>query len=953
MVTKAKNPLVALVDHGQSVWYDYIRRTLITSGELQRLIDEDGLRGITSNPTIFEKAISGSSDYADQLEELRGGSERDPKALFEALEIRDIQDAADLLRPVWDETRGRDGYVSLEVSPMLAHDTDATVAEGRRLFETLARDNVMVKVPATPAGIPAIRALVAAGVNVNVTLLFAREVYEQVASAFVAGLEDLAAAGGDVARVASVASVFVSRIDAVIDAQLAEHAELARSAEERALAQTIAGKVAIANAKLAYQRYKQIFTGERWAALAAGGARSQRLLWASVGTKDPAYSEVLYVEELIGPETVSTIPPATFAAFRDHGRVRPSLEDDLEDTHETLATLERLGISLNEATDEVLADGVRRFIDDFNSLLGAITAATEAGPRRGPAGHSAALPAQLSADVEQTLEDWQQSGKARQLWDRDATLWTGADESHWLGWLGIADGQLAHFDQLERIARDVRDAGFEHALLLGMGGSSLCPEMLALTFGRRQGFPELRVLDSTDPAQIRHAEQSIELAKTLVIVSSKSGSTLEPNIFEEYFFERASDALGREEAARRFVAITDPGSRLEAIARATGFRHLAHGVPSIGGRYSALSNFGMVPAAIMGLDVHAFLDRAHGMAHACASCVPASENPGVVLGATIGASVARGRDKLTLIASPAIHDLGAWLEQLLAESTGKQGRGIIPVDREPLGPPEVYGQDRLFVYARLGETPDAEQDAAVAALERAGQPVVRIDLADRYDLGGEIFRWEFATAVAGALIGINPFDQPDVEASKVATRNLTADYEQRGELPAETPIASDDGLALYADERNAAALGDGSLEAMVSRHLGRLGDGDYFALLAYIEMTPEHEHALEHIRRAVRDRTRAATVAGFGPRFLHSTGQAYKGGPASGVFLQITADDQDDLPIPGHRFSFGVVKAAQARGDLEVLVQRGRRALRVHLADPESGLERLRHVIEQALQPRR
>jgi len=939
-----------LLGQGQSVWYDYIRRSLITSGELQRLIDEDGLRGMTSNPTIFEKAITGSSDYAEQLEDLSRGSERDPKALFEALEIRDIQDAADLLRSVWDETGGGDGYVSLEVSPTLAHDTDGTIGEAHRLFEAVGRENIMVKVPASPEGIPAIRALTARGVNVNITLLFARDVYEQVAEAYIAGLEDLAVSGGDVGRVASVASVFVSRIDAVIDAELAELAKGARSAEERSLAQSIAGKVAIANSRLAYQRYKEIFAGGRWDELAAKGARPQRLLWASLGTKNPAYSDVLYVEELIGPQTIATIPPATLEAFRDHGRVRPSLEEDLEDAHETLATLERLGISLDEATDGVLANGVQRFVDDFAKLLAAISAATAAAPKPHPLGYSASLPEELDAKVDAAVGEWHESRKAQRLWAHDATLWTGADEDRWLGWLGIADGELAHVEQLEEIARDVKAAGFEHALLLGMGGSSLCPEMLALSFGSQEGFPELSVLDSTDPAQVRHAEQRVDLTNTLFIVSSKSGSTLEPNILEGYFLARVSEAVGgREEAGRRFIAITDPGSKLEAMAHFSGFRHLAHGVASIGGRYSALSNFGIVAAAVMGLDVRRLLDRAHTMAHACASCVPAVENPGLVLGATIGACATHGRDKLTLVASPAIHDLGAWLEQLIAESTGKDGRGIIPVDREPLGTPEVYGSDRLFVYVRLEEAPDRDQDTAVEALRRAGQPVVRIEIPDRYDLGGEIFRWEFATAVAGALIGVNPFNQPDVEASKIAARRLTAEYEEHGELPPEAPIASEDGFALYAGPRNAAELGDASLESILAGHLGRIGEGDYVALLAYVEMTPEHEHALAEIRRTLRDRTRAATVAGFGPRFLHSTGQAYKGGPNSGVFLQITSEDAEDLSVPGHGFSFGVVKAAQARGDLQVLAERGRRALRVHLADADSGLERLREAVEGAL----
>ncbi|MEK7714295.1 MAG: transaldolase, partial [candidate division NC10 bacterium] len=416
--------------------------------------------------------------------------------------------------------------------------------------------------------------------------------------------------------------------------------------------------------------------------------------------------------------------------------------------------------------------------------------------------------------------------------------------------------------------------------------------------------------------------------------SSKSGSTLEPIIFKQYFFGRVAQALGAGRAGSRFIAITDPGSKIQQVAEADGFRHIFFGLPSIGGRYSALSDFGMVPAAVMGLDVSRFLGEADEMANACAARVPVEENPGAVLGIILGVLAKHGRDKVTLIASPGIHDLGAWLEQLLAESTGKDGQGLIPVDREPAGPPAVYGADRLFVYLRLATAPDTGEDAAVAALESAGQPVVRITVDDPYGLGAEFFRWEFAAAVAGAVLGINAFNQPDVEASKLATRRLTDEYEKTGTLPPESPVR----------------VGDKDLVAALRAHLGKIGPGDYVALLAYVEMTPAHEALLQAIRRAVRDRYRVATCLGFGPRFLHSTGQAYKGGPNTGVFLQITCDDAADLPVPGQTYSFGVVKAAQARGDLQVLTERGRRALRVHLGkDVARGLETLRTAVDQAM----
>jgi transaldolase/glucose-6-phosphate isomerase len=948
------NPLQALQSRGQSVWLDYIRRHLLLSGELQRLVDEDGVGGVTSNPAIFEKAISGSTDYREALRAL-AGQPLDAAALYERLAIQDIQAAADILRPVYERTRGADGYVSLEVSPHLAFDTQATVAEAKRLWQAVARPNLMIKVPATPEGLPAIEQLIGAGINVNVTLLFAQEVYEQVAHAYLAGLERWAAQGGDLSRVASVASFFISRIDTAVDAIAAARLKTAEDARERALLRSLMGKVAIANAKLTYQRFKEIFRGPRWEALAAKGARRQRLLWASTSTKNPQYRDVLYVEELIGPDTVNTMPPATLEAFRDHGRVRPSLEEDLEGAHDTMAALAQVGISMRQVTEQLLAEGVRLFAEPFDKLMAALAQHSRTQAEGHVAHLAYRLPGELEGAVQTALEDWRANEKVRRLWARDASLWTGADEAEWLGWLSLTEDRLPHLTHLQNLAQEVREAGFSHALLMGMGGSSLAPEVLRMTFGRVEGFPELSVLDSTDPAQIRRLEERLDLAKTLFIVSSKSGTTLEPNIFLQYFLTRVQEAVGAAQAGRQFIAITDPGSKLQQVAESQGFRHIFFGIPSVGGRYSALSDFGMVPAAIMGLDVRRFLDRADEMVQACAAVVAPQDNPGVVLGAIMGVLAEHGRDKVTLIASPPLWDLGAWLEQLLAESTGKQGRGLIPVDGEPVGAPQVYSQDRLFVYLRLESAPDAAQDAAVAALERAGHPVVRLAIADLYDLGQEFFRWEFATAVAGSILGINPFDQPDVEASKVATRKLTAEYEKTGLLPPETPLFAGDGLQLFADDRNAQELkravgSSPSLAGYLKAHLNRVAPGDYVALLAYVDMQDKHRGRLQALRHAVRDAKRVATCLGFGPRFLHSTGQAYKGGPNSGVFLQITCDDAVDLPVPGQGYTFGVVKAAQARGDFQVLAERQRRALRVHLGkDVLAGLARLTEAMAQAL----
>jgi len=949
-----ENPLKALLQFGQSVWLDYIRRNLISTGELARLVKEDGLRGMTSNPAIFEKTIAGSTDYSEQLDQLAKRKDLDAKGIFEQLAIRDIQDATDVLRSVYDESKRRDGYVSLEVSPYLAHKTQETVEEARRLWKAVGRENLMIKVPGTAEGIPAFQQLISEGINVNVTLLFAQDVYENVARAYIAGLEGFAKSGGDVSRIASVASFFGSRIDTLADSLLADRVKNAKTPSEQSLARSLQGKVAIANAKLAYQIYKKIFAEPRWQALAARGGQTQRVLWASTGTKNPAFSDVLYVEELIGPDTVNTIPPATYDAFRDHGHLRASLEEGIGEARETMENLARAGISMKEVTDRLTNEGVKLFEEAFDKLLEAVENRAKKAAPSGVENFSYHLPEDLAKDVKATIEDWKKNDKVKHLWARDASLWTNADESKWLGWLGIVEEQIANLEQFKKVANDIRTAGFTHALLLGMGGSSLCVEVLELTYGKVQGYPETFVLDSTDPAQIRAVESKIDAAKTIFIVSSKSGSTLEPNIFKQYFFERVKQAVGAAEAGKRFIAVTDPGSHLQQAAEKDGFRYIFPGVPSIGGRYSALSNFGMIPAAIQGIDVAKFLDGAEEMVQACASAVPADQNPGVILGAILGTLHNRGRDKVTLFTSPGISDLGAWLEQLLAESTGKEGKGLIPVDRERIAAPSVYGNDRIFAYLRLGSAPDAKQDAAVDALEKAGQPVIRISVPDVYELGQELFRWEIATAVAGSVIGINPFNQPDVEASKIETRKLTDEYEKKGSLPAESPVAEDRGIKLFTDDKNASALRQASKDATLAgylrAHLGRLKAGDYFAVLAYVQMNDAHESALQSIRHAVRDKKRVATCLGFGPRFLHSTGQAYKGGPNSGVFLQITCDDASDLPVPGQKYTFGVVKAAQARGDFQVLAGRNRRALRVHLGpDVAGGLAKLQQAIDQAL----
>jgi transaldolase/glucose-6-phosphate isomerase len=945
------NPVKALQDHRQAVWLDFLSRGFIADGGLKKLVDDDGLRGVTSNPSIFENAIGKTNEYDDAIRQMLQGHDYSPGQIFEKLEVEDIRSATDVLRPVFDATHGADGFVSIEVSPYLATDTQGTIEEAKRLWREVDRRNLMIKVPATSEGLPAIHDLTADGINVNITLLFAQQVYEQVVEAYQSGLEALAAKGGEISRIASVASFFVSRIDTEVDKQLDEKIARANDPDEKARLAALKGKVAIANAKLAYQRYLRLFAGERWHALAANGAKPQRLLWASTGTKNKAYSDVLYVEELIGPNTINTMPLATIEAFRDHGKLRDTLQADIAEAQRLLGELDRAGVSLQAVTDKLIRDGVRLFADAADKLLSAV-----AHKRTEILGdtvdrQSLAFDQQFKKRVDEIADEWRTHGNVRRLWQRDKSLWTNSDEDRWLGWLdSVDDAKIAEY---AAFAGEIKQQNFKDAVLLGMGGSSLGPQVLAETFGQQNGWPRLRILDSTVPAQIKALEAGLDLGRTLFIVSSKSGGTTEPNILKDYFFAKVAEKVG-DQAGKQFIAITDPGSSLERHAKELGFRRIFHGVPSIGGRYSVLSPFGLVPAAIAGLNVAEMVELSRSMIRSCGPDVPPSENPAVALGIALGVAAGRGRDKITMLASPALHSFGAWAEQLFAESTGKQGKGLIPIDGEPLGRPEVYGDDRLFIDLALKGENDAEHEAKLKKLEMADHPVIRITQNSLAHIVQEFVRFEIATAVAGAIIGINPFDQPDVEASKIKTRDLTSAFEKSGELPRETPVISEQSLAVFTDTANAAALrkaGTGDdVVSWLAAHFGRIGNGDYFAMLAYLARNAENTSALQALRLALRDRRHVATCLEFGPRFLHSTGQAYKGGPDSGVFLQITADDGEDLAIPGHRASFGVVKNAQARGDFDVLLERGRRALRIHIkGELAAGLKTLHAAFERAL----
>lgn len=900
--------LTDLIDHGQSLWLDYIRRAYLDSGEMQASIDQ-GIRGVTSNPSIFEKAITGSSDYDDDIRKL-AGSDLSDEEVYEALALEDIGRAADLFRPLYDETDGRDGFVSLEVSPALAHDTTGTIGAARRLFKALDRPNIMIKVPATEEGLPAILTLISEGININITLIFSVENYTDVFHAYMRGLEVAADNGLDISRIASVASFFVSRVDTAVDKQL----EAVGNSE-------LQGKIAIANAKVAYERFQQLIDDPDWVALAQSGARVQRPLWGSTSTKNPAYPDTLYVDELIGPHTVNTAPQETIEAFVDHGTVATTITQGVAEAHAQLAELAELGIDLEAITDQLQADGVASFAKAFDGLLAGVA------EKRAELGHERTqMMAQLgkyAAAVDAAVSELEAKDIMGRIWDHDHTVWRpDPDEiSNRLGWLHAPEIMVSNVDRLKSFTDSIGDAGYTQVVLLGMGGSSLAPELFARTFDAREGHPDLLICDSTDPDALADLRSKLDLSRTLFVVATKSGGTVETLSFFKYFYNEVVAELGAEGAGDHFVAITDGGSKLEKLATAYNFRDTFLNDPNVGGRYSALTYFGLVPAALLGIDLQRLLDRA-------AATATASQTAGsdaARLGAILGALANEGADKVTFLMAPELVSLGDWIEQLIAESTGKEGKGILPVVGEPLVEPDGYGDDRLFVH--IGFADEAESDE-LEAIRDSGAPFVSLHLTDRYDLGAQFMLWELATVVAGHLLDIQPFDQPDVEAAKVLARQMVESYSETGELP--------DGASQPATD---AALRDFVAQAQ---------PGDYLALQAYIQPTDDTDAALDALRRALLDQTGLATTVGYGPRFLHSTGQLHKGDGGNGLFIQFTADNRADIDIPDSAgqpessMSFGVLIAAQALGDAQALRDAGRRVLRVNLgSDPAAVLHEL------------
>ena len=916
------NPLAELAKAGQSVWFDQMERKLITTGKLQQMIDDDDLRGLTSNPTIFEKAIGGSDDYDGQLRML-ASQNKSRDEIYDELVIDDISKAADIFRPVHDKTGGDDGFVSLEVSPLLARDTAGTVSEAKRLFARLGRPNVMIKIPATPEGIPAIEQAIAAGININVTLIFSNEVYAQVIEAYLRGLEARVAKGEPIGYIASVASFFVSRIDAQADKQLE-----AKVKDDPSL-EPLMGKVAIANAKLAYQLFKQVFSSDRFAKLRDKGARVQRPLWASTGTKNPKYSDVLYIDSLIGPDTVNTIPPATYLAFKDHGRVTMTLEQDVDEAQRVLDTFAAKGFSLDDITEKLTADGVKSFDESFAQLMMTIEARRDAAVR--------GLAERITlhgVNVDDAVARAEKEKFISRIWAKDSSLWKSDADSrklidNALGWLTVAEQSLPKLKEVTDFAESVKN-DFDAVVVLGMGGSSLCSEVVRRLFGRKDGYPELLVLDSTVPEAVLMLEEKLNLERTLFIVASKSGSTTEPLMFHRYFYDRVRSVKG-DRAGENFIAVTDPGTKLAEDAARDKFRKIFLAYADIGGRYSALSPFGIVPMAISGVDVETLLDRAMHAAHV--STAPSiRKNPPALLGAAIGAAALQGRDKLTLLTPRPLDTLGLWVEQLIAESTGKEGKGIVPIAGEPALAANEYGNDRLFVSVRLR---GADETARLRELTAAGHPVIDYVIEDPLDLGEVFFVWEFATAVAGALLGINPFDQPNVQESKDNTKQLLDEFRSTGTMGG------------AAHKRPTPADRDA-----IAQLLSQVKPGDYVALTEYFGETPKRDEVIAKIRETIARELHVATTTGYGPRFLHSTGQLHKGGADNGVFMQLTGGPRLDNPmtLPGETFGFGVLARAQAIGDIQSLANRKRRLTSIDLGDDvEAGLEALLESVKSAV----
>ncbi|MFW6039854.1 MAG: bifunctional transaldolase/phosoglucose isomerase [Gemmatimonadota bacterium] len=938
-------PLFELLEHGQSYWLDNLSRDMIRSGELRRRVEEEGLRGVTSNPAIFRKAISAGHAYDEEIEALAREGATVPE-IYERLVVSDIRDACDVLRPVYDDSDGRDGFVSLEVSPRLIHDTAGSIEEGRRLWNAVDRPNLMIKIPGTPAGVPAIEELLYGGVNVNVTLLFDVPTYDEVARAHLRALRRRHDDGRSPADVASVASFFLSRIDVLVDSILGHRIDAETSPDGPA---RLLGRAAIASARFAYRSFERHYSGDEWEELAGAGARVQRLLWASTSTKNPLYDPVRYVEPLIGPDTVNTMPERTIEAFAAEGTVVPgTVRDGYEEAVRTFEELDRAGVDMVAVASQLVNEGAEKFIAPFDRLLAGLAArrreilGDEGAPRL-----SAAAAAALDDSLAGALREMRFS---RRLLAGDPSLWTTPDANgaeraaaaSRLGWLDAPERTEAELPEFRQLAEEIAAEGIEHVVVLGMGGSSLAAAVLAAAPVATEGRPELLVLDDIDPESVRRVEARIDPAATLFVVASKSGTTVETLSLFRHFHERVKET-GASSPGSRFVALSDPGTPLVAAAHEHGFRRVVETPRDVGGRYSALTAFGLLPAVLAGHDAGELLAAARRLARAGGPEVPLAEHPSLGLGVALGELARRGRDKLTLLTDPGLATFGAWLEQLVAESTGKKGRGIVPVLDEPPRPAGDYPDDRVFVSIRADDE-SAETSARLAALESAGHPVVRLRIDDTAALGREFYRWELAVAAAAVILGVDPFDEPDVNEAKERARRRLASL-GRDDETAEEPRAAERGLELYLDG-NGVGDGGGDLSGRLRAWIEQVDPRDYVAVLAYFGSSAERERLATRLRDALAARTGAATTLGYGPRYLHSTGQLHKGGRPGGAFLVLTEDTTEDVPVPDADYGLADLRRAQALGDVDALAARGRPVARINLGwYVEDGLSTLADLL--------
>ena len=940
------NNLIKLLDYGQSYWLDNLTRGKIKKGEIKNRVTQQGLRGITSNPSIFNKAISKGNDYDAQIKQLVR-EKKSVREIYEALTVKDVQDACDILKSVYDESNGTDGLVSLEVSPYLARDTEGTIKEARRLFSKVARPNCFIKIPGTDEGIPAIEQCLYEGININITLLFSIQSYEAVALAYIKALERRLDEGKDIKNIASVASFFLSRIDVLTD-QLLGHYIIPEKTTGEPRPENLLGKAAIASAKIAYQSFKNIFSGERWQKLSNNGARVQKPLWASTSTKDPLYPDVRYVETLIGPHTVNTLPDETIDAFADHGKlIENSIEHDIDEARQTFENLGKLGVDINFVTRQLVNEGIQKFISPYDNLMKTLAdkrsqfLSDKTGTQEIDYGKN-------KSEIISAFSSLDEKQIARRIYSKDPFVWKSEEKEteairNRLGWLDVGDF-INRADEIIDFAKEIKKEKFKYVVLLGMGGSSLCPEVARETFGSKQGFPKLLMLDNTDPAAVKNVESQVDLNKTLFIVASKSGTTTETLSFDHYFFNLLKDK-GIKNPGRQFIAITDDNTSLQDEAKERKFRKVFTNPDDYGGRYSALSYFGLVPMALIGINIKEILYNAHQMEINSGPFIPSDSNPGISLGTVLGMNARLGRDKVTFVLSKSISAFGYWVEQLIAESTGKEGNGILPVESEDLDKPEVYGNDRIFVYMHAGDDDKKNDERKLNILEKAGHPVIKIDLKNKLALGAEFFRWELATATAGRIISVNPFNEPNVSESKKNSKDLLNEWQKTKSFDEGKPIVNQNISVFYNSDADWVPQGK-SVSAFLNSFVKLARSPDYIALLAYFLQTPQRQKLLQSIRMKLRNKLKVATTLGYGPRYMHSTGQLHKGGPNNGVFIMFTYDAKDDLPIPGQDYGFATLQKAQALGDFRSLNNKNRRVIRIHL---EGSVEQALKKINESL----